>query len=192
MIHGLAPLSQTRIMTADAHHLPEMTDAMVHAMIVDIARAPATEKIESEIGAGLEIAATASETEGTEMGAEAGSGREAPAENEVMTDEVGASYDEIQSDGCSADPLRQGTHPKETNSAIAHVRDHWLEIVPTLGREPGHRHLEDTKVTDALIAKILVLERTGDRPMARWSPVVIRRKWMWTSRRMRTKMRWRK
>lgn len=192
MIHGLAPLSQIRIMTADGHHLPEMTDAMVHAMFVDIARAPATEKTGSEIGAGLEIAATASETEGTEMGAGGGTGREASAENEVLTDEVGASYDEIQSDGCLADPLLQGTHPKATNSAIAHVRDHWLEMVPTLGREPGHRPLEDTKATDALIAKILVLERTRDRPTARRAPVVIRRKWMWTSRRMRTKMRWRK
>lgn len=45
MIQVLALRSQSRISTADAHHLPETTDATPPVTIVDTARAPAIGKI---------------------------------------------------------------------------------------------------------------------------------------------------
>jgi hypothetical protein len=85
MIQGLARQSQSRISTADAHHPPEATDATPPATIVDIARAPGTEKTQSGKGAGLEIVVIMG---GTEMVVEPRTGKGAPAENVALTGEV--------------------------------------------------------------------------------------------------------
>lgn len=69
--------------TADAHHLPETTDATPPVTIVDTARAPAIGKILSKKGAGLEIPVTMTETGGTETVAGEGT-----AEDMFMTGEV--------------------------------------------------------------------------------------------------------
>lgn len=53
----------------------------------------------------------------------------------------------------------------------------------------GLRLLEDTEAIADQIARILGPEIMGDRRMARQGPI-IRKKWMWTLKKMLTKTRW--
>lgn len=66
MTLGLALRSQTRTLNTNDHHFPETTDAMALVTTVDIVRDPVTVMTEGEKGAGLEIAVTVIEIEGTE------------------------------------------------------------------------------------------------------------------------------
>lgn len=81
--------------------------------IVDIARDPATAMNEGENGAGLEIAATATEFEGTETGVEPETGRGVSAEIEASIDGVRAEIVPVYtSDEQLTDILRTGNAPR--------------------------------------------------------------------------------
>lgn len=56
----------------------------------------------------------------------------------------------------------------------------------------GHRHLEDSEMTVVLVAKTLGVGMMDEKPMARQPPALTRRRWMLISRRMQTKMKWKK
>jgi hypothetical protein len=55
--------------------------------------------------------------------------------------------------------------------------------------EPDHLHFEEIKMTVGLVAESLGPKKMNERPMA---PISKGRRWMLTSRRMRTKMRWKR
>jgi hypothetical protein len=78
---------------------------------------------------------------------------------------------------------------RATSSATAH--DHPAGTVRNL--DPLDLHpLEDLKVTAAQIAKIRDPGMMDERQTARPVPAVMQRKWMWISRKMPTRMRWRR
>lgn len=77
-----------------------------------------------------------------------------------------------------------------TSSAIAH--DHPARMARNLDPVLDLHPLEDLKVTAALIAKIRGLGMMEERQMAQPVPTVMQRKWMWISRKMPTRMRWRR
>lgn len=83
MINGLMHQSKSQIATANAHQLHEMTDATA-----DIALAHKNARMEGEIEAGLEIAAT-----GTEMGVGPRTERGALAGSATRIDAVGERFE---------------------------------------------------------------------------------------------------
>lgn len=56
----------------------------------------------------------------------------------------------------------------------------------------GRRLPEGTRVIAGLIVETLGLEMTDGRSMARQAPFATRWRWMWISRRMPKRRRWRK
>lgn len=138
-----------------------MTDAMVHVKTDDTGRARETARTQGEKGAGLEIAATG--TEGTETGIHERprAVTGVPAETAALTDE----------------------DIKLTETVL--VRDHQLEMVPMLDLEADHP-LESIKTTVDLAAETRGIAMMDDKPMA----LIRKTKWISTSKRTRTKTRW--
>ena len=79
---------------------------------------------------------------------------------------------------------------RATRSAI--VPDHPLGMAHKLGRDLDLHPQEAIKVTAALIAKTLGLEKMDKPRTVRPVLVVARRKWTWISRKTPTRMRWRR
>ena len=86
------PQSKTRIMPADAHHIPETTDATALVMTAAIARGLEIVMTEGEKGAGLEIAMIEAGETGTEMDVRFGTVRGVQAESVGLIDEVNANH----------------------------------------------------------------------------------------------------
>lgn len=66
----VSPPNKTQIMAAEAHHIPETTDATALVKTAAIARVPEIVMTEGKKGAGLEIAVTETGGIETEMDAE--------------------------------------------------------------------------------------------------------------------------
>lgn len=89
----MAPLqSKTRIMPADAHHIPETTDATALVMAAVIARGLEIVTTEGQKGAGLEIAVIETGETGTEMDVGFGTVRGVQAESVGLIDGVIANH----------------------------------------------------------------------------------------------------
>lgn len=92
----------------------------------------------------------------------------------------------------TTDHLKQDLRLEATSFVTARARDHQLVMAQRTGLHLDHHYLEEPKAIDNLIEEILGRGMTDDKPMARQALIATKRRWMWISKRMPTRTRWKR